>query len=148
MVDVSRCVGVDLINALFYGTNKGIGEIMGNGGMVLGRRIALEITNFLKNKGLIKDGMDEEDIRQLFVEVFGLSEDLIIEDRGKEVVFRVIKPVLTDFLEEVVKNNLTPYVCPFVGVLSNIYSEAKKVKLMLVDVKPESKEVELIFKKI
>jgi hypothetical protein len=63
-------------------------------------------------------------------------------------VFRVVKPVLTDFLEEIMNANVKQYICPFIGVLSLLYSEVKDVRLMLLDVKPQDDFVDLVFKKL
>ncbi|MCQ6254172.1 MAG: hypothetical protein HZY31_04320, partial [Methanocaldococcus sp.] len=68
------------LSALYYGINKSIGDVMGSGGMVLGRRTSKEMVNFLKDEGILKENMSFEDIKELFVDKFGLSEDLKIED--------------------------------------------------------------------
>ncbi|WP_457550728.1 hypothetical protein [Archaeoglobus sp.] len=81
---MGECVNVELVNAIFYGINKGIGEVMGEGGMVLGRRTSSAITEYLKKRGLLSKSTD---IRKLFVDL-GLSEDLIIEEKDKEVIFK------------------------------------------------------------
>jgi len=85
----------------------------------------------------------------LFVNVFGLSEGLGINEDDKTVVFEVIKPTLDLFLKRLMEENLKPYVCPFMYLLSEIYGYSNGCRLMLSDVIPESEEmVKLVFKKI
>ncbi len=138
------------LSALYYGINKSIGDVMGSGGMVLGRRTSKEMVNFLKDEGILKENMSFEDIKELFVDKFGLSEDLKIEDSGKEVVFYVIKPTLSKFLQKIKEQNLKPFVCPFIHLLSYLYEELNnyKFRLMLTDVQQEHDTVKLIFKKV
>ncbi len=143
-----ECIGVELVNALFYGINKSIGEIMGQGGAVLGRRVSQEIVQFLESRDLINKDMNDSDIVNLFVNVMKLSKDLKIIDDKDFVTFKIVEPTLKDFLNEIMQRNITPYVCPFVGVLCNIYSEIKGIKLTLSKVIPKENEVDLVFKKI
>jgi len=145
---VKGCIGIGLVDALFYGINKGIEEVMGRSSMVLSRRVSTAIMEFLRRKKLVYEGMSILEIKKLFVDVFGLAEDLIIIERYNEVVFKVIKPVLTAFLEEVRNGNVKPYICSFIGVLSLIYSEAKGIRLMLLDVKPQDDFINIVFKKL
>ncbi len=139
-------ISSELVSALFYGINKGIGDVLGEGGAVLGRRASMSIVEFLKEKGMVKENMSNEEIRKLFVEEFGLAEDVQILEEDKKVTFKIVKPTLVDFLKAIMEKGLTPYVCPFVGVLALIYSESKGVKLMMNDVVPKGDEVDLIFK--
>ncbi len=140
-----------ILSALYYGINKAISEVLGPGGMVVGRRASKEMVNFLKDEGILKDNMSFEDIKNLFVNEFGLSEDLLIEDNGKEVVFNVIKPTLHIFLKRMVEEKIEPYVCPFIYLLADIYEKinGNKFKLTLKHVdntQPDS--IKVIFKKI
>ncbi|WP_456416399.1 hypothetical protein [Methanocaldococcus sp.] len=149
-----ECLKKDDINlfvsALYYSINKSIGDVMGSGGMVLGRRASKEMIDFLKDEGILKENMSFEDIKELFVDKFGLSEDLKIEDSGKEVVFYIVKPTLTKFLQKIKEQNLKPFVCPFIHLLSYLYEELNnhKFRLMLTDVQQEHDTVKLIFKKV
>jgi len=136
------------VSALYYGINKAVVDIVGTGGQVLGRESAKEMISFLKEEGILKENMTDREIRDLFVNLFGLAEDLKIEDREEEVVFQVIKPVLTPFLERVMKERITPYVCPFMYLLSEIYSQNRGYKLMFKNTVPGKEDVKLIFKKI
>ena len=136
------------VSALYYGINKGIVNIIGTGGQVLGRKTAKEMISFLKEEGVIREDMSDEDIRDLFVNVFGLSEDLNIEDRGEEVVLHVVKPTLRPFLERIMKEKIIPYICPFIYLLSEIYSQNKGYKLMFKNTAPEGEGIKLVFKKI
>ncbi|WP_456371561.1 hypothetical protein [Methanocaldococcus sp.] len=138
------------VSALYYSINKSIGDVMGSGGMVLGRRASKEMIDFLKDEGILKENMSFEDIKELFVDKFGLSEDLKIEDSGKEVVFYIVKPTLTKFLQKIKEQNLKPFVCPFIHLLSYLYEELNnhKFRLMLTDVQQEHDTVKLIFKKV
>jgi len=136
------------VSALYYGINKAIVDIIGTGGQVLGRETAREMIAFLRDEGILKGDMKDEDIRDLFVGVFGLSEDLKIEDRGEEVVFHVVKPTLHQFLKRAMEERITPYICPFIYLLSEIYSQSKGYRLMFKNTVPEGESVKLIFKKV
>ncbi len=136
------------VSALYYGINKGIVEVMGEGGKVLGRRTSLEMLKLLKDIGLIKENMKDDEIKNLFVDNFGLSEDLIIEDSENEIKFKVVKPTLDLFLQKINEEKIEPFVCPFIHLLSLIYSEGRNYNLMLKEVNPTTEGAEIIFKKI
>ncbi len=139
-----------LLSALYYGINKAISEVLGLGGMVLGRRTSKEMVNFLKDEGILKENMSFEDIKELFVDKFGLSEDLKIEDSGKEVVFYVIKPTLKMYREKMKDEKIEPYVSPFIYLLADIYEKINggKFKLTLKQVESQPDCIKVIFKKI
>ncbi|ADC70097.1 conserved hypothetical protein [Methanocaldococcus sp. FS406-22] len=137
------------VSALYYGINKAISDVMGDGGKVLGRRASYEMIKFLKELGILKEKMSNEEIKNLFVDTFGLSEDLNIIEDDKKVIFEVVRPTLDVFLKKLMEENLKPYVCPFMYLLSDIYGESNNCRLMLYDVIPESEEkIKLIFKKV
>ncbi|ACX72315.1 conserved hypothetical protein [Methanocaldococcus vulcanius M7] len=143
--------GIDstFVSALYYSINKAIYDVIGEGGKVLGRRSSYEMIKMLKDLGYLKENMSNEEIEDLFVNVFGLSEGLGIHEDDKMVVFDVIKPTLDLFLKRLMEENLKPYVCPFMYLLSEIYGYSNGCRLMLSDVIPESEEmVKLVFKKI
>ncbi|XRO74828.1 hypothetical protein ACO3TA_05410 [Methanocaldococcus sp. 28A] len=136
------------VSALYYGINKAISDIVGTASMVIGRRASEEIIKLLKEIGLLHDNMTKEDIINLFVNTFGLSEDLIIEEKDDKVIFTIVKPTLDLFLKKLMEENSAPYVCPYIYLLSNIYEINKEYKLMLHEIIPQSDQVKLIFKKI
>jgi len=143
--------GIDslFVSALYYSINKAIYDVMGDGGKVFGRRASYEMIKLLKDLGFIKENMSNEEIKNLFVNTFGLSEDLNIVEEDKKVIFEVINPTLDLFLKKLMEENLKPYVCPFMYLLSEIYSVSNNCRLMLSDVVPETEEkVKLIFKKV
>ncbi|WP_456375412.1 hypothetical protein [Methanocaldococcus sp.] len=138
------------VSALYYSINKSIGDVMGSGGMVLGRRASKEMIDFFREEGILKDDMSFDDIKELFVNKFGLSEDLKIENKEDSVIFYVIKPTLSKFLQKINEHNLKPYICPFIHLLSYLYEELNnhKFRLMLTDVQQEHDTVKLTFKKV
>jgi hypothetical protein len=136
------------VSVLYYGINKAIVDVMGTGGMVLGRRTSQEMIKLLKDLGVLKENMTDEDIEKLFVEVFGLSENIVIENNDDEVIFHVINPTLDIFLGKIIEENIEPYVCPFIHLLSRVYEEDKDYKLMLKGVIPEHNKASIVFKKI
>ncbi len=138
---------IELLNALFYGMNKGIDAVMGSS-PVIGRIISRYMMEFFERKGVVRKNMTDEEIRKLFVEKFGLAEDLKIYENSDSLKFEVVKPKLRDFLEEVLRENVRPHVCPFVGLLAQIYSYSKNVKIMLLNVDVKEDNVILKFKKV
>ncbi len=136
------------VSALYYGINKAIINVMGTGGMVLGRRTSHEMVGLLKDMGIIKDSMTDEEIKNLFSNTFGLSEDLIITENNDEVIFEVVNPTLDLFLKKMMEERIEPYVCPFIHLLSTIYTETRDCNLMLRQVIPENDRAKIIFKKI
>ncbi len=143
--------GIDslFVSALYYSINKAIYEVMGNGGKVLGRRASYEMIRFFRDLGYIKENMSNDEIKDVFVDKFGLAGDLNIIEENDKVIFEIIKPTLILFLRKLMEENLKPYICPFIHLLSELYSETKDCRLMLLDVIPESPEkVKLIFKKV
>ncbi|AEH07490.1 hypothetical protein [Methanothermococcus okinawensis] len=136
------------VSTLYYGINKAVIDIMGTGGMVLGRRTSYYMIKLLKDMNILKEKMNNEEIRDLFVNTFGLSEDLVIEDNEDEVIFNVVNPTLDLFLGKIMEEGINPYVCPFIHLLSSIYEETGNSKLMLKQVIPEHNKAKLIFKKI
>ncbi|WP_456371560.1 hypothetical protein [Methanocaldococcus sp.] len=139
-----------LLSALYYGINKAISEVLGPGGMVLGRRASKEMVNFLKDEGILKENMSIEDIKNLYVNEFELSEDLSIEDTGKEVIFTIIKPTLKMYREKMNDEHIEPYVSPFIYLLADIYEKINdgKFKLTLKQVESQPDCIKVIFKKI
>ncbi|WP_456416400.1 hypothetical protein [Methanocaldococcus sp.] len=139
-----------LLSALYYGINKAISEVLGPGGMVLGRRASKEMVNFLKDEGILKENMSIEDIKNLYVNEFELSEDLSIEDTGKEVIFTIIKPTLKMYREKMNDEHIEPYVSPFIYLLADIYEKIndRKFKLTLKQVESQPDCIKVIFKKI
>ncbi len=144
----SKPVNSLFVSLLYYGINKAIIKVMGTGGMVLGRRTSYEMITLLKNMGYLHENMDNNDVKNLFVNTFGLSEDLIIEETENEIIFNVVKPTLGLFLKKIMEEHIEPYVCPFIHLLSAIYSETKPYNLMLKQVIPEPNNAKLIFKKV
>ena len=136
------------VSALYYGINKAIVNIIGTGGQVLGREASRKMLELLKEENIIKENMKDEDIKDIFVNIFGLSEDLKIENNNDEVIFHVVRPTLSLFLERIVKEKITPYICPFIYLLSEIYSYNKEYNLMFKNTLPEGDTVKLMFKKI
>ncbi len=136
------------VSALYYGINKGIGEVMGSGGMVLSRVTSKAMLEFLREKGILHENMSDDEVKELFVKVLGLSEDLEIQEDEMEVSFVVVKPTLVDFLKKVTEENIKPYICPFIHILAKVYENGKDYKLMLEDVFPEGDVVKLKFKKV
>ncbi|CAB3289972.1 conserved protein of unknown function [Methanocaldococcus lauensis] len=139
-----------LLSALYYGINKAISEVLGPGGMVVGRRASKEMVNFLKDEGILKDNMSFDDIKKLYVNEFELSEDLSIEDNGKEVIFTIIKPTLTIYREKMKDEKIEPYVSPFIYLLADIYEKINngRFKLTLKQVDSQSDSIKVVFKKI
>ncbi len=136
------------VSALYYGINKGIGEVMGSGGMVLSRVTSKAMLEFLREKGILHENMSDDEVKELFVKVLGLSEDLEIQEDEMEVSFVIVKPTLVDFLKKVTEENIKPYICPFIHILAKVYENGKDYKLMLEDVFPEGDVVKLKFKKV
>ena len=136
------------VSALYYGINKGIGEVMGSGGMVLSRVTSKAMLEFLREKGILHENMSDDEVKELFVKVLGLSEDLEIQEDEMEVSFVVVKPTLVDFLKKVTEENIKPYICPFIHILAKVYENGKDYKLMLEDIFPEGDIVKLKFKKV
>ncbi|WP_423793375.1 hypothetical protein ACPB8Q_03945 [Methanocaldococcus indicus] len=132
------------VSALYYGINKGINNIIGSGGKVLGRIVSKEIITFLEEFGI-----KNVDIKKLFTEIFGLAEDLKIVEDDEKVIFTVVNPTLKEFLKKSMEEKIQLYICPFIHLLSELYSKDKDYKLMLLNVEPISEnEVNLIFKKV
>ncbi len=136
------------VSALYYGINKAIVDVIGTGGKVLGRRTSYEMIKFLKDMDVIHENMTDSEIEDLFVNKFGLSEKIIIENNDNEVIFHVINPTLDLFLEKIMEENIEPYVCPFIHLLSRIYEESRGYKLMLKQVIPKQEQASIIFKKM
>ncbi len=143
-----KSVNPVFVSALYYGINKGIGEVMGSGGMVLSRVTSKAMLEFLREKGILHENMSDDEVKELFVKVLGLSEDLEIQEDEMEVSFVVVKPTLVDFLKKVTEENIKPYICPFIHILAKVYENGKDYKLMLEDVFPEGDVVKLKFKKV
>ncbi|WP_457611721.1 hypothetical protein [Methanocaldococcus sp.] len=133
------------VSALYYGINKGISDILGEGSKVLSRKISMEMINFLEDVGYLNNIKDKEDLIKLFTKDFGLAEDLKIEENDDEVIFIVINPTLDLFIK---KMKTVPQVCPFIHLLSLPYSKLFNVKLMFKDVIIEGNKIKLIFKKV
>ncbi|GBF36315.1 hypothetical protein [Methanofervidicoccus abyssi] len=125
------------VSALYYGINKAIVNIIGTGGQVLGREASRKMLELLKEEDIIKENMKDEDIKDTFVNIFGLSEDLKIENNNDEVIFHVVRPTLSLFLERIAKEKIPLYICPFMYLLSEIYSYNKGYNLMFKNVLPE-----------
>ncbi len=143
-----KSVNPVFVSALYYGINKGIGEVMGSGGMVLSRVTSKAMLEFLREKGILHENMSDDEVKELFVKVLGLSEDLEIQEDEMEVSFVIVKPTLVDFLKKVTEENIKPYICPFIHILAKVYENGKDYKLMLEDVFPEGDVVKLKFKKV
>ncbi len=143
-----KSVNPVFVSALYYGINKGICEVMGSGGMVLSRVTSKAMLDFLREKGILHENMSKDEVKELFVKVLGLSEDLEIQENEREVFFVVVKPTLVDFLNKLMEENIKPYICPFIHILAKVYENGKDYKLMLEEVFPGGDRVRLKFKKI
>ena len=136
------------VSTLYYGINKSIINIVGTGGKALGRRTSVEMINLLKELGILKENMTNDEIKNLFVNDFGLSENLNIIENENEIIFEVINPTLDLFLGKLMEEQIEPFVCPFIHLLSSIYEETHNTKLMLKEVIPEQNKASIIFKKV
>ena len=108
MVFIMKKIDPIFVSALYYGINKAIVNIIGTGGQVLGRETSRKMVELLKEENIIKENMGDEDIKDIFVNIFGLSEDLKIENNNDEVIFHVVRPTLSLFLERIMKEKITP----------------------------------------
>jgi len=105
------------------------------------------VLDFLKENDIVKDRMTLSDVKHVFVDVLDLLDDLKIEDKENEIVFKLINPLLADCLREAYLTN-TPVFCPYIGVIEILYSQINKTKLDLTAVEPQKEgNLELTFRK-
>ncbi|ADP77129.1 conserved hypothetical protein [Methanothermus fervidus DSM 2088] len=133
------------LNSLFYGINSALYELLGESGKTVGMTVAKHMKKFLERHGYIQDKMNISDLKNLFLK-FNLAESFEIKENDKNVILIVKKPYLSEFLQEMLKEGKTPYICPYVHLMSLLYMDITGKKISFDRPYIDKDEVQLIFK--
>ena len=68
-------------------------------------------------KGTAPPNPSIEDLRRLYVEKLGVTEDLVVEEKEGSVIFTFKGLTLTDFMDAIMREGLEPAVCPLTFIL-------------------------------
>lgn len=147
-IPMPRSVSQAFVSSVLFGVNKAFSRIMTeSGGRAISKCIAEGMFEFLEDAGLARRDMSNEELRDLLVEKLGLAEDVEVVEEGDQLVMRVVRPTLVDFLQELMKKKVPLVLCPYIATVQVVYS-SRGVRLTFRGGAPREYGIDLVFRKV
>ncbi len=145
---MSKSVSQAFVSSILFGVNKAFSRIMTeSGGRAISKCIAEGMFEFLEDMGLARRDMSNNELRDLLVKKLGLAEDVKIVEEGDRLVVQVVRPTLTDFLQELMRKRVPLVLCPYIASIQVVYS-SRGVRLAFQGGEPREYGIDLVFREV
>ncbi len=141
-----------VLKAIIYGVEKALWDALGRGSLAftpfIGENICEEMSNIF-GKNIESSSLDEllEEMGHFYVEKLGFSESFDVKRGDSEFSIEVKGCSLLDVEERLIKDGVTPFICPLMNSVAYIVRKKLGVKSRIksINVDPENRTCRLSF---
>ncbi len=128
------------INAMIvYGLEKGLWNLLGESALAVSRTVGRGMLEIMeKTMGLEIGGEEPQDILteigRLFVDEIGIATRFDIAAEGETVRFAVENCVLLRTEEDLIKDGIKPFMCPYLNIAAAAMQQRLGIKVRIDDI--------------